>query len=1165
MDPFQKGDVPNSTQQQTSAQVTPLSYSYGVDAVGHAFGEHGVEAGSGQYRPSLFSRNVPNAVNNKEATLFDNQAQNLQVNASFASTQASAGNYAQTNYKTNSLETQISEIKSTKEVIVTAPVPLQHMAEKKKEPEDKQGRYMNNLLNTVNSSQNRFKSLSECNSSSFSGPSHLTASVVPSAFPRELTFRALAIYSTIRTLSSTLRLSPFTPNAFLRALSLPIHSKLLGETHASIIRLLFAYYNLGVYHTRGDGISKSKVRQKSQYDGVAEYASRRNTMHPHAGENLVYLDHYTWPLYLLDYARNVEVDVDEDLYSPLLEGNELDRCFKSKGDTFSTVSSIQNDIDNLYTQLPTHPPELNTWHHFANYQNLYHSMPPSNMMNEHNGRFSTYNNHRNGSIPNSLHQYNPGVHIEVGDPRQRLESDPIAPQVQSKKRSYSHISNLVDNTATSSEQTKKMKSIKEAIEQYIIGPSRESISPKDSDSRAETKKKDRTNVRAFDEALKEKLVKDIKDGVSYHYLAIESKLQILEYLVDELIKTNLVKLQLDARDIQSYYQRSLYGNLPDSHQMKNLVNEDECYVCGMDGDLICCDGCVASYHRECINIPLSRIESPDHWYCHECNILDSSKFGSLQGGQKRSLDWFTIDDLELNNKEEATYHCQSPSMCVDLHIERCSILLKSVEFLIVHGYVFARDKQTKNKVAIESILTNISPDIQSNESPKHDNSPTPLTPKELFSLLSCLGPSICTQWPWAQIPFNPEIFHFEWAKCQNMVTDENSRLMALSKQRYNLYICKADSFNPNQYCNAYQKAPLHGHILKAIGKKKIKLNTNVLSVDNVIVGNNDLSRDVAFVQLLRNGHYDQFKPIRAYMTCLEIQLSRSMLLHEFWGLRNKSRDLNWWSNCIKKSKCVETLGKLLVRLIDDTNPRAFVQEWNLLPGNVSDDHSNHSDEVRHYSNLGLEWTENEAKLRRKWERCSKNDILSLLENKSASRVDRKGKKKMINSSTVETKELKVQITCEENLINDSKSRRKTDRYNSINITSCSANELQRYRIRQLEKETVVDEMQVHWPMAGRKLFEPQGSIPQPTVKWLGRNGGTKRIPLVTYTNKFEIGLPSVCHIWRQKTLKAISYEQLIYQISMLESYLNRNVRTCAEFNCTLFLFMLIDYDILSLH
>ena len=78
--------------------------------------------------------------------------------------------------------------------------------------------------------------------------------------------------------------------------------------------------------------------------------------------------------------------------------------------------------------------------------------------------------------------------------------------------------------------------------------------------------------------------------------------------------------------------------------------------------------------------------------------------------------------------------------------------------------------------------------------------------------------------------------------------------------------------------------------------------------------------------------YDGLRPTREYMLHLEKQLMRIFLLNELWGLRHKTCDPNWWKNQVSNYKSVETMALLLVRLIDDTLCRAFIEEWNKTPG-----------------------------------------------------------------------------------------------------------------------------------------------------------------------------------------------------------------------------------------
>eukprot|EP00536_Pseudo-nitzschia_multiseries_P002047 jgi/Psemu1/283452/fgenesh1_pg.27_\ len=126
-------------------------------------------------------------------------------------------------------------------------------------------------------------------------PQDLSSCELPGDFPRELSFRAMAAYSLLRTLSIQLRLSPFTPNAFLRALYLPVPNPLLGEIHVALLRVLFAQKlkNMGYsYKASGGGVGVHKRRQTD------------NIRWPLlAGDNLTHLDGYSWPLFYDDYCH----------------------------------------------------------------------------------------------------------------------------------------------------------------------------------------------------------------------------------------------------------------------------------------------------------------------------------------------------------------------------------------------------------------------------------------------------------------------------------------------------------------------------------------------------------------------------------------------------------------------------------------------------------------------------------------------------------------------------------------------------------------------------------------------------------------------------------------------------------------------------------------------
>ncbi|KAI8634789.1 hypothetical protein F5Y19DRAFT_125081 [Xylariaceae sp. FL1651] len=49
-------------------------------------------------------------------------------------------------------------------------------------------------------------------------------------------------------------------------------------------------------------------------------------------------------------------------------------------------------------------------------------------------------------------------------------------------------------------------------------------------------------------------------------------------------------------------------------------NDDSCYTCGGNGELVCCDGCTYSFHFTCIDPPMDQGHIPDEWFCNECQI-----------------------------------------------------------------------------------------------------------------------------------------------------------------------------------------------------------------------------------------------------------------------------------------------------------------------------------------------------------------------------------------------------------------------------------------------------------------------------------------------------------------------------------------------------------------
>ncbi|KAF5194958.1 Ddt domain-containing protein ptm [Thalictrum thalictroides] len=73
-------------------------------------------------------------------------------------------------------------------------------------------------------------------------------------------------------------------------------------------------------------------------------------------------------------------------------------------------------------------------------------------------------------------------------------------------------------------------------------------------------------------------------------------------------------------------------------------NSDECQLCGMDGTLICCDGCPSAYHARCIG--LNKMLIPDGlWFCPECTAKKVEPTLRISAGL-RGAEIFGIDPYE---------------------------------------------------------------------------------------------------------------------------------------------------------------------------------------------------------------------------------------------------------------------------------------------------------------------------------------------------------------------------------------------------------------------------------------------------------------------------------------------------------------------------------------
>ncbi|GER40759.1 PHD-finger and DNA binding domain-containing protein [Striga asiatica] len=126
----------------------------------------------------------------------------------------------------------------------------------------------------------------------------------------------------------------------------------------------------------------------------------------------------------------------------------------------------------------------------------------------------------------------------------------------------------------------------------------------------------------------------------YYKLPVSAKVEILRHLCDDVIEVEVFRSELNRRISATEYQTDLNrdSKFESSRKRKPAMdaattscvmeedaeesadgNSDECCLCKMDGNLICCDGCPAAFHSRCVGV-VSRLLPEGDWYCPECAI-----------------------------------------------------------------------------------------------------------------------------------------------------------------------------------------------------------------------------------------------------------------------------------------------------------------------------------------------------------------------------------------------------------------------------------------------------------------------------------------------------------------------------------------------------------------
>ncbi|WZN64040.1 zf-4CXXC_R1 domain-containing protein [Chloropicon roscoffensis] len=75
-------------------------------------------------------------------------------------------------------------------------------------------------------------------------------------------------------------------------------------------------------------------------------------------------------------------------------------------------------------------------------------------------------------------------------------------------------------------------------------------------------------------------------------------------------------------------------------------NDDECGMCGVGGDLVCCEGCPKAFHPKCVDLDPKNLPEGD-WYCREC----VAKTGKVEPAESQEEETETEEDAAVVDEE----------------------------------------------------------------------------------------------------------------------------------------------------------------------------------------------------------------------------------------------------------------------------------------------------------------------------------------------------------------------------------------------------------------------------------------------------------------------------------------------------------------------------------
>lgn len=148
----------------------------------------------------------------------------------------------------------------------------------------------------------------------------------------------------------------------------------------------------------------------------------------------------------------------------------------------------------------------------------------------------------------------------------------------------------------------------------------------------------------------------------YFRQPMDLKIKILSRLCDDMTQAEIVRSEVNKRCYAAEFEMEIdrktntqvrrrkqnMMELADDFPLNDEVidvpfdrNSDDCCLCKMDGNLLCCDGCPAAYHSKCVGVASHLLPEGD-WYCPECSF-DRRVPGLKPVKQIRGAEFIEID------------------------------------------------------------------------------------------------------------------------------------------------------------------------------------------------------------------------------------------------------------------------------------------------------------------------------------------------------------------------------------------------------------------------------------------------------------------------------------------------------------------------------------------